>query len=297
MDRRADRPSAARKRHIDRTLAHARSKVALLVNRRQAANPVLRYVKHVRVELHSGVDAADFLCGTGTVALYLSLQYHRLHPTYIYTRVRALPPAGTGGAPPLRVLLVLCDVADHGDPMGELSTLALLNKLTILVASSLAEAARYLETLRSYDAKGADDIQERVGDDYASRLNAALSSIRGVNRTDVSTLAFTFGALRNVALASKHDLRKCPGLGERKVDRLYKAMHQPFKVDAEWTDQDVRLDEDGDDGAAELQSEDENDDGDDDDGDDDDGDDDDDGVSVSSGRVDDGGSQAKKTRT
>lgn len=215
--------------HVRAALAHARSKVALLVNRNQLGNPMLRHVRHVRKEPHGGLTS-DFVCGPTTCVLYLSLQYHKLHPAYIYSRVRAL-----GRHFRLRVLLVLADVSDHRACIHELTRLALIAGLTLICAGSEREAARYLETLRSYDSKGADSIQERVANDYPSRLNAALSSIRGVNRTDVSTLAFTFGSVRAIAIASEEELRKCPGLGERKVNRLYAALHQPFRTDVAWS--------------------------------------------------------------
>lgn len=211
------------------SLAHARSKVALLVNPRQVDNPVLRYIRHVRKEVSDGVTA-DFLCGPTTCALYLSLQYHLLRPDYIYKRVNAL-----GRAFRLRLLLVLADVPEHRAPLHELTKLGLVHDVTVVVAGSEREAARYLETFRSYDAKGAEGIQERVAADYSSRLNAALSSIRGINRTDVSTLAFTFGKFRNLATASQEEIRSCPGVGERKVARLYAALHQPFRTDVPWT--------------------------------------------------------------
>lgn len=224
-----DKPTVSSKEHIQQALAHARSKVSLLVNKNQLGNPMLRHVRHVRKEVNNGITA-DFICGPTTCVLYLSLQYHKLHPSYIYARVRTL-----GQHFRLRVLLVLADIADHSSSMHELSRLSLINNLTLVCTGSEREAARYLETFRSYDNKGAEGIQERVGDDYASRLNAALSSIRGINRTDVSTLAFTFGSVSSLAIASEEDLRKCPGLGERKVARLFTAMHQPFSTNATWT--------------------------------------------------------------
>ncbi|KAI0566627.1 RuvA domain 2-like protein [Gracilaria domingensis] len=114
--------------------------------------------------------------------------------------------------------------------------------MTLICAGCQREAARYLETFRSYDGKGAELIQERVADDYPSRLHAALSSVRGVNRTDVNTLAFTFGTFRDIAASSREELRQCPGIGERKVARLYQALHQPFKGD--WQEMEESPDED-----------------------------------------------------
>lgn len=220
-------------------LAHARSKVALLVNPNQLRNPMVRYIRHVRKEPHNGISA-DFVCGPTTCALYLSLQFHRLHPDYVYKRVRAL---GTNFK--LRILLVLVDVADHRASLHELTKMCLINNMTVVCAGSEREAARYLETLQCYDGKGADTIQERVANDYASKLNAALSSVRGINRTDVNTLAFTFGSFRGIAEAAREELRQCPGIGERKVARLFQALHQPFQGDWKEMDEDVQEDSEG----------------------------------------------------
>ncbi|PXF41434.1 DNA excision repair protein ERCC-1 [Gracilariopsis chorda] len=220
-------------------LAHARSKVALLVHPNQLRNPMLRHIRHVRKQPHNGITA-DFVCGPTTCALYLSLQFHRLHPDYIYKRVRAL-----GTSFKLRILLVLVDVADHRASLHELTKMCLINSMTIICTGSEREAARYLETFQSYDGKGADSIQERVANDYASKLNAALSSVRGINRTDVNTLAFTFGSFRGTAEASREELRQCPGIGERKVSRLFQALHQPFQGDWKEMDEDQQEDFEG----------------------------------------------------
>lgn len=71
----------------------------------------------------------------------------------------------------------------------------------VLLLSSLARNGRphrYLETWRSYDTKGAEGIQGRVGENYAARLNASLSSIDGINLADFTILSFTFGSLKGV---------------------------------------------------------------------------------------------------
>ncbi|KAH9754935.1 DNA excision repair protein ERCC-1 [Citrus sinensis] len=93
--------------------------------------------------------------------------------------------------------------------------------------------------------------------DYLSRLTHALTSVRSVNKTDVVTLGSTFGvcflalftslcagvcicscgpnghlflqSLSHIMDASMEDLARCPGIGERKVKRLYDTFHEPFK--------------------------------------------------------------------
>ena len=57
------------------------------------------------------------------------------------------------------------------------------------------ECARYLETIKVYETKSADAIQGRTEEDYLSRFTAAMTTVRGVNRTDVLTLGRAFGSL------------------------------------------------------------------------------------------------------
>lgn len=216
------------RRHIATALAHARAKTMMLASTRQRGNPMLKHVRHVSVAFDNDI-VPDFVCGATTAVLFLSLQYHSLHPDYIYMRVRAL-----GKAYKLRVLMVLIDVDDHRHAVQELTKLSIINELTLVCVTSEREAARYCETLRSYNSKTADSIQEQIREDYGSRISAALSSVRGINRTDVATLAFTFGSLKSLSTASEEQLRQCPGMGERKVARLYAALNQPFAVEEPW---------------------------------------------------------------
>ncbi|KAH1037591.1 hypothetical protein GYH30_056775 [Glycine max] len=66
---------------------------------------------------------------------------------------------------------------------------------------------------------------------HYSRPNGYRLSIkvRHVNKTDVVTLGTTFGSLCNIMGASMEDLARCPGIGERKVKRLFDTFHEPFK--------------------------------------------------------------------
>jgi DNA excision repair protein ERCC-1 len=81
----------------------------------------------------------------------------------------------------------------------------------------MQECARYLETYKSYESKPADLIQGRTEEDYLSRLNAAVTSVRGVNRTDVLTLAGTFKTAAGIMKASMQELSSLPGIGPTKV--------------------------------------------------------------------------------
>jgi len=58
---------------------------------------------------------------------------------------------------------------------------------------SLEEAGIYLSTYKLFEHKPPDIIKERVDKDYTSILQATLTSVKGINKTDVTTLRTTFG--------------------------------------------------------------------------------------------------------
>jgi DNA excision repair protein ERCC-1 len=93
----------------------------------------------------------------------------------------------------LRIMLVMCDVDDSQSAIKELVKVALVNSLTLMVAWTAEEAGSYIERYKAFEHKAPDLIRERVNNDYMSHLNSALTSIKGVNKTDVMTLATNFG--------------------------------------------------------------------------------------------------------
>ncbi|KAH9620461.1 hypothetical protein KSS87_018027 [Heliosperma pusillum] len=185
-------------------------------------NPLLKHIRNVRWNFAEVIP--DYVLGQNSCALYLSLRYHLLHPDYLYFRIRELQKNFR-----LRVVLCHVDVEDVVKPLLEVTKTALLHDCTLMCAWSLEECGRYLETIKVYENKPADIIQGHMDTDYLSRLNHALTSIRHVNKTDVVTLGSTFGSLSHIMDASMEDLARCPGIGERKVKRLYDAFHEPFK--------------------------------------------------------------------
>uniref|UniRef100_A0A2N9I3K8 DNA excision repair protein ERCC-1 n=1 Tax=Fagus sylvatica TaxID=28930 RepID=A0A2N9I3K8_FAGSY len=195
---------------------------AILVSNRQKGNPLLKHIRNVRWVFADIV--CDYLLGQSSCALYLSLRYHLLHPDYLYFRIRELQKNFK-----LRVVLCHVDVEDVVKPLLEVTKTALLHDCTLLCAWSLEECGRYLETIKVYENKPADIIQGQLDTDYLSRLTHALTTVRRVNKTDVVTLGTTFGSLSHIMDASMEDLARCPGIGERKVRRLYDTFHEPFK--------------------------------------------------------------------
>nr|GLL35519.1 DNA excision repair protein ERCC-1 [Ipomoea trifida] len=218
----SEAPSLSATRPSSSSTAVPPPRNAILVSHRQKGNPVLKHIRNARWVFADVVS--DYLLGQNACALYLSLRYHLLHPDYLYFRIRELQKNFR-----LRVVLCHVDVEDVVKPLLEVTRTALLHDCTLLCAWSLEECARYLETIKVYENKPADLIQGQMDTDYLSRLNHALTSIRHVNKTDVVTLGSTFGSLSNIMDASMEDLARCPGIGERKVKRLYDTFHEPFQ--------------------------------------------------------------------
>jgi DNA excision repair protein ERCC-1 len=186
----------------------------ITVSRRQQGNPILKHIRNVRWQY--GDIVPDYLLGQSTVALFLSLRYHLLNPTYVHTRIKEI-----GRAYRLRVLLVHVDTEDAVEPLAQVTRAAIGNEFTLLCGFSNPECARYLETLKSYEKKPAEIIQKDLGTDYVSRATSALTTIRGVNRTDVKTLGDTFGSMAAVFQANEAQLKACPGVGPVKAKRLF----------------------------------------------------------------------------
>ncbi|KAF6153690.1 hypothetical protein GIB67_000923 [Kingdonia uniflora] len=195
---------------------------AILVSHRQKGNPLLKHIRNVKWVFADII--CDYLLGQSSCALYLSLRYHLLHPDYLYFRIRELQKNFK-----LRVVLCHVDVEDVIKPLHEVTRTAMLHDCSLVCGWSLEECGRYLETIKVYENKPADSLQGHTDRDYLSRLRQALTTVRQVNKTDVVTLGSTFGSLSHIIDASMEDLARCPGIGERKVKRLYDTFHEPFR--------------------------------------------------------------------
>ncbi|KAF3164147.1 Excision repair cross-complementation group 1, variant 2 [Orbilia oligospora] len=157
--------------------------------------------------------------------LFLSLKYHRLHPEYIYTRIKSLGQAYT-----LRVVLVLVDTEQHSDPLKELTKAGIVHSLTIMLAWSPAEAGRYVELYKALENTPATMIKERQKEDYMGRVEDVITSVKGVNKTDALGLIMMFGSMRAAINASEQQVELIPGWGEKKTRRWCTAVRENFRV-------------------------------------------------------------------
>ena len=193
----------------------------LLCNPNQMKNPVYNAIRNTPKQVSNEIKA-DFATSSACV-LYLSLKFHNQHPKYVEMRIREI-----GRNYKVRILLVLVDTEDNVQLLLTINKICFNTNFTLILAWSIEECARYLETLKIYESKSSSSIQEKVETEFLPKLTKVLTSVRSINKTDVATLLDTFGTLSNIINADEQHLMLCPGLGEKKVKRLYQAFHEPF---------------------------------------------------------------------
>ncbi len=196
---------------------------AILVSTRQKGNPILNYVKSLPWE-YSDIPC-DYVLGATTCALFLSLKYHRLHPEYIYSRIRQL-----GKLYNLRVLLTMVDIANHEEALKELSKTSMINNLTLVLCWSAQEAGRYLELFKSYEHASPASIRAHQAETYQESLTEFVTTPRTINKTDAASLIANFGSLRAAVNAQPEELALVPGWGEKKVKAWCTTVREPFRV-------------------------------------------------------------------
>ncbi|KAL7946662.1 hypothetical protein V8C42DRAFT_343605 [Trichoderma barbatum] len=196
---------------------------AILVSPRQRGNPLLTSIRSIPWE-YSDIPA-DYVLGLTTCALFLSLKYHRLHPEYIYTRIRNLQ-----GKYNLRILLTLVDIPNHEDSLRELSKTSVVNNVTVILCWSAAEAARYLELYKSYENANFSAIRGQQSSNYADKLVEFVTVPRSLNKSDAVALVANFGSLKNAINAEPEQLSMISGWGGAKVKRWTSAVEEPFRA-------------------------------------------------------------------
>jgi DNA excision repair protein ERCC-1 len=196
---------------------------AILVSPRQKGNPILSLIRMLPWE-HADIPA-DYVLGSTTCALFLSLKYHRLHPEYIYSRLRLL-----AGKYNLRILLVMVDIPNHEDSLKELSKTSLVNKLTLILCWSAAEAAHYLELFKASENAQPTAIRTRQAQSYSDSLVEFVTTPRSINKSDAASLISTFGSLQAAVNARPEQIGQVPGWGEKKMQQWSNAVQEPFRA-------------------------------------------------------------------
>ncbi|KAJ9630839.1 ssDNA endonuclease and repair protein rad10 [Taxawa tesnikishii (nom. ined.)] len=196
---------------------------AILVSPRQKGNPILGCIKIVPWE-YSDIPA-DYVLGQTTCALFLSLKYHRLHPEYIYSRIRAL-----AGKYNLRIVLTMVDIPNHEEPLKELSKTSVINNVTVILCWSAQEAGRYLEQFKSLEHAAPISIKAQQSTTYSDKLVEFITVPRGINKTDAVGLVSNFGSVRTAVNARPEEIALVGGWGEKKVQRWCQTVREPFRI-------------------------------------------------------------------
>jgi len=193
----------------------------ITVSERQRGNPVLRCIRSVRWVF--GDIVPDYICGLRTCVLFLSLKYHLMFPEYIGERMREVGRGFT-----VRLVLVRVDVANSDAPLEDVAVKGIAGGFGLVCSWSAEEGGRWLETLKACEHRGPDALQGPRPNTFVEQATACLTSIPGVNKTDVLTLLRRFKTLRGVALAEESELAMCPGIGPAKVARIHAAFGTPI---------------------------------------------------------------------
>ncbi|KAF2691262.1 hypothetical protein K458DRAFT_438938 [Lentithecium fluviatile CBS 122367] len=196
---------------------------SILVSPRQKGNPILNGVRTVAWE-YSDIPA-DYVLGATTCALFLSLKYHRLHPEYIYNRIRDLK-----GQYQLRILLVMVDIENHEESLRELSKTSLINDVTIMLTWSAQEAGRYLELFKTFEHAAPTSIKAQQSLTYSDNMVEFITVPRSINKTDAVGLVSNFGSIRTAVNAGPEELGLIAGWGTKKVQRWCNSVREPFRI-------------------------------------------------------------------
>ncbi|EME49288.1 hypothetical protein DOTSEDRAFT_84711 [Dothistroma septosporum NZE10] len=204
-------------------LAKRSGPASIIVSPRQKGNPVLDKIKSMPWEY--GDIPADYILGLTTCCLFLSLKYHRLHPEYIYNRIKALQ-----GKYALRIVLCMVDIQNHEESLKELSKTSVINNVTIVLCWSAAEGARYLELFKTYENAAPTSIKQHQSTAYSDRMVDFVTTPRSVNKTDAVSLVSQFGTVRTAVNARHEDVATIAGWGEKKVQQWCHSVREPFRI-------------------------------------------------------------------
>lgn len=197
----------------------------------QKGNPLIKSLR-IPFEYNEKMRNCDYLVNSTTFILFLSLKYHKLHPEYVYNRIKKLNgPNGYSLNNNLKTLLCLVDVENNDEIVKELNKICLLNDLSLILLWSFDECANYINYLKQLENSNSHvSIKGTTNeDDYYLTLTNALTSIRQINKTDTINLITKFGSFKNLVLHSTEDqLSEVQGMGKVKINRFVSSLEQNF---------------------------------------------------------------------
>ncbi|QPG74655.1 hypothetical protein FOA43_001987 [Brettanomyces nanus] len=210
---------------------------SIQVNKNQNGNPLISSLTDVSYQFNGRIHDVDYLVNSHCFVVFLSVKYHKLHPEYIYHRIKKIG-YNPNNKNMLRILLALVDVDNAADSMRELNKLCVFNHLTLIAAWSFEQCADYLTTLKQCEMNAGKTLIQgnlkRIDDmsddsNYYERVVEVLTSIRSINKTDAVNLVARFGSFRGLCeQANEANLQEVPGMGKHKIEVLSKVIREAF---------------------------------------------------------------------
>lgn len=120
---------------------------------------------------------------------------------------------------------------DHQAAIRELTKVALINRMVMMVAWSAEEAGKYLEMYKVFEQKPPDVIRGKTNQDYMSTMQSVLTHVRGINKTDVLNLLTNFPSFADLSMQSPEKFLMLPGMGDVKAKNLARAFREPFQTE------------------------------------------------------------------
>ncbi|GMG37980.1 unnamed protein product [Ambrosiozyma monospora] len=219
---------------------------SIQVNKNQKGNPLLPSLKRVSYTFNDKVKDVDYLVNSHCVAIFLSVKYHKLHPEYIYNKLKKLRyNRNSNNSEILKVVLLVLDTdANVDDSVREMNKMCLFNDLSLVVCSNYEQAAEYLTCLKSCESnanaakrlikggqsEAASKNEDMAKDaDYYARVVDTLTSVQRINKTDSINLISKFGSMADLcAGATEETLGEVQGMGRVKVEQLLSVINEPF---------------------------------------------------------------------
>lgn len=209
----------------------------ILVNKSQVGNPLLTdSLMKTTSWSYDLTLLSDYYINPKLQILFLSLKYHKLRPEYIWTRLKALKGSLVESVDNdmLRILLVVVDIDSHQEVLRTLLASCIKNNLSLVLAWSFEEAGNYVVFAKQQD-NSPQQLQKsirgvKLNQDYNTTLTDVLTSVKRVNKTDVSNLLANYKSFKNIVLKSsrEEDVLSISGLGSTKVENLNKMFQEPF---------------------------------------------------------------------
>ncbi|CCE82352.1 Piso0_002075 [Millerozyma farinosa CBS 7064] len=220
----------------------------ILVSKTQKGNPLLtNSLMKSTSWSYDGSILSDYYINPTLQILFLSLKYHKLHPEYVWQRLKKINKGAANSSSrndrALRLLLVVVDVEAHQELLRKLSGFCVKNDLSLVLSWSFEEAGNYIVFAKKYElsASKVDSVIRGIkGQSYQACVTEALTTVPAINKTDTVKLLANCHSVKNIVVRSSsrdeeaEKLTNIQGIGMRKIESLRKVFTEPFIYNKEY---------------------------------------------------------------